>query len=236
MISITTFFMFQPYLYTNYQIRSKQNMKQNPSFFSSITHYISLLLFANILLISCDFSKRIDTTAAVKELHEREVKRITPAQFTAQVDEWGSTIVKKLNADLSKNLQDTTLKDSLAKAYRVEIVSGSPLQLKNPAWDKKINETLDAYQYNVEHNIPQIDNIQKSEDEAFFYYTSPIMANKSLLKLDKKQLNAIGEKAKMDSLAFKKDGSFLGLWVIKFSKKEVVRLADPKHLKILSEK
>lgn len=211
-------------------------MKQNPQYFTFIMKSFFFLVVFNILLFSCDFSKRIDTTAAVKELHEREVKRITPAQFTAQVDEWGSMITKKLNADLSKNLQNTTLKDSLAKAYRVEIVSGSPLQLKNPAWDKKINETLDAYQYNVEHNIPQIDNIQKSEDESFFYYTSPITANQALLKLDKKQLNTIGEKAKLDSLPFKKEGAFLGLWLIKFSKKEVVRLADPKHLKVLSEK
>ena len=192
-------------------------------------------MMANLFLSSCDF-KRIDTTAAVKELHEREVKRITPGQFTAQVDEWGSVIVKKLNANLAKNLQDATLKDSLAKAYRVEITSGSPLRLKNPAWDKKINETLDAYQYNVAHNIAQIDNIQKSEDEAFFYYTSPIKGNQSLTKLSKKQLTDIGKQAKLDSLELKKEGDFLGLWVIKFSKKEVVRLADPKHLKVLSEK
>jgi hypothetical protein len=40
-------------------------------------------------LQSCDFSKRVDTTAAVKELKERQVKRINSAQITAQVDDWG---------------------------------------------------------------------------------------------------------------------------------------------------
>lgn len=211
-------------------------MKTNSLSSSLLVKSLLLIFFSNILLISCDFSKRIDTTAALKELHEREVKRITPAQFTAQVDEWGSTIAKQLNTDLSKNLQNSSLKDSLAEAYRVEIFSGSPLQLKNPTWDKKINETLDAYQYNVEHNIPQIDNIQKSSDEAFYYYTSPITADKNLLKLDKNTLSTLGEKTKLDSLIFKKEGAFVGLWLIKFSKKEVVRLADPKHLKTLSTK
>ncbi len=211
-------------------------MKTNSLSFSLLVKSLLLIFFSNILLTSCDFSKRIDTTAALKELHEREVKRITPAQFTAQVDEWGSTITKQLNTDLSKNLQNSSLKDSLAEAYRVEIFSGSPLQLKNPTWDKKINETLDAYQYNVEHNIPQIDNIQKSADEAFYYYTSPITADKNLLKLDKNTLSTLGEKTKLDSLIFKKEGAFVGLWLIKFSKKEVVRLADPKHLKTLSTK
>lgn len=211
-------------------------MKTNSLSSSLLVKSLLLIFFSNILLISCDFSKRIDTTAALKELHEREVKRITPAQFTAQVDEWGSTITKQLNTDLSKNLQNSSLKDSLAEAYRVEIFSGSPLQLKNPTWDKKINETLDAYQYNVEHNIPQIDNIQKSSDEAFYYYTSPITADKNLLKLDKNTLSTLGEKTKLDSLIFKKEGAFVGLWLIKFSKKEVVRLADPKHLKTLSTK
>lgn len=196
-----------------------------------------LLLSAYILLISgCDFSKRIDTRQAVKELHEREVKRITPTQFTAQVDEWGKIMVDSLNKNLAVNLEKRALIDSLSSKYRVEILTGSPLNLQNPAFGKKVNEILDAYQYNSEKHLPQIENIQKSDDEMFFYFTAPIIKNGQFDKLKKTQIETLEKTAKLDSLSFRKKGDFAGLWLIKFSKKEVVRLSDPKHLRVLSDK
>ena len=188
------------------------------------------------LLTACDFTKRIDTRAAVKELHEREVKRITPAQFTAQVDEWGHSIVDSLNKNLIQNLENKYLIDSLSKSYRVQILSGSPLKLQNPAFGQKVNETLDAYQYNAERHLPQIDNIQKSDDELSYFYTEPIILKNELEGLKKSQIEALSQSANLDSLNFRKKGDFVGLWLIKFSKREVVRLADPKHLMKLREK
>lgn len=188
------------------------------------------------LLTACDFTKRIDTRAAVKELHEREVKRITPAQFTAQVDEWGHSIVDSLNKNLVQNLENKVLIDSLSKSYRVQILSGSPLKLQNPAFGQKVNETLDAYQYNAERHLPQIDNIQKSDDGLSYFYTEPIILKNELEGLKKSQIEALSQSANLDSLNFRKKGDFVGLWLIKFSKREVVRLADPKHLMKLSEK
>jgi hypothetical protein len=188
------------------------------------------------LLASCDFTKRIDTRAAVKELHEREVKRITPAQFTAQVDEWGHQIVDSLNKKLVQNLENRAVIDSLSKSYRVQILSGSPLKLQNPTFGQKVNEILDAYQYNAERHLPQIDNIQKSDDEMYFFYTEPIILKNELEGLKKPRIEALSKTANLDSLAFRKKGDFVGLWLIKFSKREVVRLADPKHLMKLSEK
>ena len=206
-------------------------MKLNNTFRNLLIFTFSCTLFT-----SCDFSKRIDTTAAVKELHEREVKRITPAQFTAQVDEWGKVIVDSLNENLVKNIQNKVLIDSLSSKYRVEIYSGSPLKLKNPVFGDKVNQILDAYQYNAERHLEQIDNIQKSDDEKFFYYTAPILFKNQFDGLKKAKIEELGKIGKLDSLAFRKKGDFIGLWLIKFSKKEVVRLADPKHLKKLSEK
>jgi hypothetical protein len=199
---------------------------------------INCLLLTTICLLTtgCDFSKRIDTRAAVKELHEREVKRITPEQFTAQVDEWGHIIVDSLNKNLVKNLENKTLIDSLSSKYRVEILTGSPLKLQNPVFGKKVNEILDAYQYNAEKHLPQIDNIQKSDDEKFFFYTEPITLTKQFDGLKKAKIEALGKEAKFDSLSFRKKGDFIGLWLVKFSKREVVRLCDPKHLRKLSEK
>lgn len=206
-------------------------MKLNNTFRNLLIFTFSCTLFT-----SCDFSKRIDTTAAVKELHEREVKRITPAQFTAQVDEWGKVIVDSLNGNLVKNIENKVLIDSLSSKYRVEIYSGSPLKLKNPVFGDKVNQILDAYQYNAERHLEQIDNIQKSDDEKFFYYTAPILFKNQFDGLKKGKIEEFGKIGKLDSLAFRKKGDFIGLWLIKFSKKEVVRLADPKHLKKLSEK
>ena len=189
-----------------------------------------------LLLNGCDFSKRIDTRAAVKELKERQVKRITPTQFVAQVDEWSHIITDSLNKNLAVNLKKRALIDSLSSKYRVEISTGSPINLQNPAYGKKVNEILDAYQYNAEKHLPQTDNIQKSDDEKFFFYTEPITLKNQLDGLKKAQIEALGKTAKLDSLVFRKNGDFVGLWLIKFSKKEVVRLSDPKHLRVLSDK
>ncbi len=198
---------------------------------------ICLLLTVNCsLLTGCDFTKRIDTRAAVKELHEREVKRITPAQFTAQVDEWGHSIVDSLNKNLVQNLESKAVIDSLSKSYRVEILSGSPLKLQNPAFGQKVNEILDAYLYNAERHLPQIDNIQKSDDELYFFYTEPIILKNELEGLKKSRIEGLSKTTNLDSLSFCKKGDFAGLWLIKFSKREVVRLADPKHLMKLSDK
>lgn len=204
--------------------------------YAKIAAYCLLFTAYCLLLNACDFSKRIDTRQAVKELHEREVKRITPTQFVAQVDEWGKIIVDSLNKNLAENLEKRALIDSLSSKYRVEILTGSPLNLQNPALGKKVNEILDAYQYNSERHLLQVDNIQKSDDEMFFYYTAPITENAQFEQLKKNQLEALEKTAKLDSLSFRKKGDFVGLWLIKFSKKEVVRLSDPKHLRTLSDK
>jgi hypothetical protein len=190
-----------------------------------ITKNCLLITAVCLLLTSCDFSKRIDTRAAVKELHEREVKRITPTQFVAQVDEWAHIITDSLNKNLAVNLEKRVLIDSLSSKYRVEISTGSPISLQNPEFGKKVNEILDAYQYNAEKHLPQTDNIQKSDDEKFFFYTEPITLKNQLDGLKKAQIEALGKTVKFDSLSFRKKGDFVGLWLIKFSKKEVVRLS-----------
>ena len=221
-------------------LESWQSCPKTLSNIKIMKRYISkncLLITAYCLLLtSCDFSKRIDTRAAVKELHEREVKRITPTQFVAQVDEWAHIITDSLNKNLAVNLEKRALIDSLSSKYRVEISTGSPINLQNPEFGKKVNEILDAYQYNAEKHLPQTDNIQKSDDEKFFFYTEPITLKNQLDGLKKTQIEALGKTLKFDSLSFRKKGDFVGLWLIKFSKKEVVRLSDPKHLRILSDK
>jgi hypothetical protein len=143
--------------------------------------------------------------------------------------------VDSLNKNLAKNIENNILIDSLSSKYRVEILSGSPLRLKSSSFGDKVNQILDAYQYNAERHLEQIDNIQKSDDEKFFFYTAPILQKGQFDGLKKTNIEELGKIAKFDSLPSRKKGEFIGLWLVKFSKKEIVRLADPKHLKKLSE-
>ncbi len=55
-----------------------------------------LILLVTLSLYACDFSKRIDTTAAVKEMRERQVKRVLPQDIVNQVDIWGQAIQAEL--------------------------------------------------------------------------------------------------------------------------------------------
>ena len=55
----------------------------------------ALLLFTLIAFQACDFSKRIDTAAAVKEMKARQVKRVLPQDIVNQVDTWGQEIQAK---------------------------------------------------------------------------------------------------------------------------------------------
>ena len=69
-----------------------------------------------------------------------------------------------------------------------------------------------------------------------FFIGLLLIKKNELEGLKKPRLETLGKTANLDSLAFRKKGDFVGLWLIKFSKREVVRLADPKHLRKLSEK
>lgn len=194
--------------------------------------FISLVLFisGNMLLISCDFSKRLDTRAAVKEMKERELKRITITQLTTIVDELGKKVTGELNENLVRSLEDRKLIDSLSKKYNIQIFVGSPLKLKTASNGQKVNEILEAYQYNSENHIEQVDNVQKNEDGTLFYYTAPILAENQFKGLPKEKIEKLGELSKLDSLYFRRKNELIGLWMIRFERKEVIKRIDPKTL------
>ena len=64
-----------------------------------------LIIILAFTVYACDFSKRIDTTAAVKEMRERQVKRVLPQDIVNQVDVWG----QELQANLAKGQVADTL-------------------------------------------------------------------------------------------------------------------------------
>jgi len=60
------------------------------------------LLFFILGFSSCDFSTRIDTAAAVKEMKAKQVKRVLPEQIVNQVDTWGLGVQKEIEKKLGE--------------------------------------------------------------------------------------------------------------------------------------
>ena len=124
----------------------------------------ALLLFALIALQACDFSKRIDTAAAVKEMKARQVKRVLPQDIVNQVDTWGQEIQSK----------GATKLDSATKALQITVRIGAPASLKASFKDAKMIEIMDALDYSLgqKQNIPP--SIQKNTagDSLYYFYPS----------------------------------------------------------------
>lgn len=124
-----------------------------------------LFVFTLIYLISCDLSKRIDTSQAVKEMELRKVKRILPKEIAAEATRYGQDI----EALLSKNISE----DSIKKKYGVQLIVGKASDLKKMALDKKLLEVLDAVEYAQENQQSIPATIQKNSlDDSLFYIFS----------------------------------------------------------------
>ena len=116
-----------------------------------------LLPFCGVLLcFSCDFSQRIDTRAAVKEMKSKQVKRVLPEQIVAQVDVWGQALEKNpkaLPAEIT------------FKTYR-----GQANKLIQQVSDKKLKEVLDAISYSLSQKQVIPPSIQKNAaGDSLFY-------------------------------------------------------------------
>ena len=140
-----------------------------------------LIIILAITVYACDFSKRIDTTDAVKEMRERQVKRVLPQDIVNQVDVWG----QELQARLAKG----QVADSLSSKNKVRIQSGSIEMLKKSVKDAKINEMLDAIAFGLiqKQDIPA--SIQKNSSGDSLYYIYPTNdGNVMLIGFSKKQV------------------------------------------------
>lgn len=120
------------------------------------------------MLNACDFSKRIDTTAAVKEMREREVKRILPQDIVLETERLGQII----QSTLEKSLDSSAI---LSNKYHIQILSGDPKELLAKTKDRKIKETLDAINYSIEQHQEIPASIQKNTqgDSLFYIFTNP---------------------------------------------------------------
>ena len=128
----------------------------------------ALLLFALIAMHACDFSKRIDTAAAVKEMKARQVKRVLPQDIVNQVDTWGQEIQSKGAAKL----------DSATKALQITVRIGAPASLKASFKDAKMVEIMDALDYSLGQKQEIPPSIQKNTAGDSLYYFYPSEAGK----------------------------------------------------------
>jgi hypothetical protein len=126
------------------------------------------LLFALIAMQACDFSKRIDTAAAVKEMKARQVKRVLPQDIVNQVDTWGQEIQSKGAAKL----------DSATKALQITVRIGAPASLKASFKDAKMVEIMDALDYSLGQKQEIPPSIQKNTAGDSLYYFYPSEAGK----------------------------------------------------------
>lgn len=140
-----------------------------------------LIIVLAFTAYACDFSKRIDTTAAVKEMRERQVKRVLPQDIVNQVDVWG----KELQANLAKGQGA----DSLSSKNKVLIQSGSIETLKKSVKDAKINEILDAIAFGISQKQEIPPSIQKNSTADSLYYIYPTQdGSVTLIGFSKKQV------------------------------------------------
>lgn len=132
------------------------------------------LLFFILGFSSCDFTTRIDTAAAVKEMKAKQVKRVLPEQIVNQVDTWGLGVQK----EIEKKLREKSALDlaSLSKKYGISILVGKATELKTQVGDQKIKEILDALDYSqsIQQEIPPSIQKNASGDSLFYIFTHPV--------------------------------------------------------------
>lgn len=218
-------------------------MKQISGFFWSI--------LTISLLAACDTGsqRRINQDALREEMRNREPKKLSEAQITAEAYRRGNLIAEAAQASLLNQLkkhiknggvpaaieycqvQALPLTDSLSNQYGATLRRSS-LNLRNPANAPQDLEKqlLEAYQYNHENNLPLEDNVQRLGQEAFLF-TKPILIGSPLcLNCHGKAGEEIGAKALnlLDSL-YPADkargyaiGDLRGMWSIRLQRKAVV--------------
>ncbi len=120
---------------------------------------------------ACDFTKRLDTAAVVKEMKAKQVKRVLPQDVVNQVDTWGQEIQ-------AKNIN--TL-DSATKALQISVRVGAPIDLKPTFKDAKMSEIMNALDYSLgqKQDIPP--SIQKNTKGDSLYYFYPSEAGKIIV-------------------------------------------------------
>ncbi|WPP53280.1 hypothetical protein [Catalinimonas niigatensis] len=179
-------------------------------------------------ILGCDGTgnQQVNRDAFTQAIEQQEVKRILPAEFVEAAYTQGESIAMQAQEiaisgyppetetleDLSNFVDEPTLVkiDSLAKAQNAEVrwipADADSARLQLSTLEQQLWE---AYWYNVENDLPVNHNVQKIDEENYLY-TNPVMLTPELRK----------KLAGAETFA---DNSFLGMWSIKLTKRELIR-------------
>jgi len=184
---------------------------------------VGILLLMS-LLAGCSTDRVQNTKELAREMNDRKIKRVTSAQLTSTVDEWGKAVVaeaqKGLEAEMAQANPPASLCNpdgspsvrKLEKLYAADIDLLTARDVKSAALPAKERELLDAYLYNAENKLAQSDNVQKIAD-TLFVYNAAVPAATLICRTCSDQA----------ALPFV-------VWRVVFSKKEIIRRLNPKAL------
>lgn len=208
--------------------------------------------FLIILAISaCGSNERVSKEVFEEVNKSMEVKKVNEADLMKAALEWGEEISQKAQEELISALQAAISERGFSGAiefchvealpilkevgerYKVEVRRASNAY-RNPI-DKPLKEEeliLEAFEYNVENNLPTESNIQKLEGGEILHFAKAIKIPNALclnchgdpgteISLETKQ--KLEELYPNDKATGHKIGDLRGMWSIKIPKKEVIK-------------
>ncbi len=216
------------------------------------TLIIGTILSTGLVCMSCDDKSRISNPNVREEIRARKPVKLSAGQITEGGLALGSTLSKQIeDAWISRwdsamasgeplalltefcKIETLPVYKQITDNQEVEI-NRSALQPINPAHEAKdlSLELAEAYQYNIDNNLPLTANLQKYNENQFLV-TSPITVNRSYCischghsaqlatgieqKFSKDYSAERSEAIKMEQ------GSLVGLWNVSFPRSMVVK-------------
>lgn len=214
------------------------------------TQTIKFLLLIASCCLACN-PDRVDTRAVKKELDKLKIKKIPEGQILSKADSLGSLVSANLQGLISKKLDSSFLKGGIKAAipfcnlatyeevrnaeqeFHAQIRRTSfPDKLANikhtPDEDGK--EILDAYAYSIEQKLPLYKGVQVKDTEILFHSPILLAENQCLrchgtpgVDLSEEDFQTLKSLYPQYRSTNRKMNEFLGMWMIKFDKKELIR-------------
>ncbi|MFP4293777.1 MAG: hypothetical protein ACLFQ0_19260 [Cyclobacteriaceae bacterium] len=190
---------------------------------ASLPLWMMLLLFSGCSGTDTT-EQQVPGDSIQEEMEEREIKRILPGEIVEAAYTEGEKLSSQaqqiaVEAYRRRVGRDTNFADFVdAQALRdidslmqnkqasIHWVAASD---DNPQLQDTERQIWEAYLYNVENDLPLNDNVQRLGEDNFLY-TRPVRLDVELRK-------------KLPGTETKAEDAFLGMWVVRFSKKALIQ-------------
>lgn len=182
---------------------------------------LKIVVFASALsFVGCDdLNQSEKNTQAIKEaIKSREIKKVSDADILTKGEQLGSSLGRDATKPLMMNFagikENQTLDtlQRLAAAWSDSISLVKPEQIVFVSSKEKEGisnleiQLIEAYEYNLEHNLPAKGAVQFVNGKERVLFTYPLVINKDTCPS-----------------CLQEDGSkLLGMWSIEFTVKEIV--------------